>query len=45
MGHFYLFQEIIRFLFHAWAKMDNEIYKQHGFFLICTCVLILLGIL
>jgi len=37
----YLFQEVLRFLFHTWEAMGNEIYKQHGFlsymYIVCWC--------
>jgi hypothetical protein len=37
----HLFEVVIDFLFHAWKVMDNEIYKEHGFFLICMLMLML----
>jgi hypothetical protein len=27
MDNFYLFEEVLKFLFHAWEAMGNEIYK------------------
>jgi hypothetical protein len=32
MDNSHLFEMILIFLFHAWEVMDNEIYKEHGFF-------------
>jgi hypothetical protein len=45
IGISHLFEMVLKCLFHAWEVMDNEIYKQHCFFLTCTCVLMLLCIL
>jgi len=41
----HLFEMVLKCLFHAWEVTNNEIYKQHFFFLTCTCVLMLLCIL
>jgi hypothetical protein len=36
-------QKVLGFIFHTLEAMGNETYEQHGFFFICTCVLMLLG--
>jgi hypothetical protein len=41
MDNSHLFEVVLNFLFHAWKVMDNEIHKEHGFFLICMLVLML----
>ncbi len=32
MDNSHLFEEVLKFLFHAYEAMGNEIYKQHGLF-------------
>jgi len=43
MYNSHLFQDVPIYLFQAQYVMGIEIYKQHGFYFTCTCVLMLLG--
>jgi hypothetical protein len=45
MDNFHLFEKVFKFFLHTLEAMGNEIYKHHGFFKTCTCVLMLLCIL
>jgi hypothetical protein len=41
MNNSRLLEMFLNFLFHAWEVMNNETYKEHGFFLKCMLMLLL----